>query len=381
MISNQTSQRLSLNPAWGITACGAGLGIVLSWSVLAGDSQGRVNLLYLLLVYLAFPILSLVLSALTLIRGNGINLASLVTRFPIWSHEHSRLLHKMHQLGIDKSWLFYQSQLAALAFSFSSLLVLFLLLLATDINFVWRSTLLSAEALYPLLQIVATPWQFWNEAQPDLELLRATQDSRLDSSVSSREHANWWQFVVAIQLFYCILTRSLLMLFSRVWFRYQLAHDFESQLKPNQAGQSQAESFQYHDTNICHQVTKNIVLTNWCGLNLELLQSAKLAGLEQHHFTPESVLTAGPLVDEANQRIAERWQGAQLVLVKAWEPPMKELEDYLENGHGYIFPIDWKQQGLTKLTSGHLAEWYRFADQLADWQLYVPTQFMPEEDA
>lgn len=376
-------QKIKLQIAWPIVLFGAALGAVLGWGVLSGDEQGRVNLLYLLLVYLFLPVGSLIISTVSLIRGRGLNFARLIVALPVWSSHKRLLLNKTRQLKVEKYWLFFQSHLAALAFSLTSLLVFSILLLATDINFVWRSTLLSATELQPLLKGVAAPWFFWTEAQPTVELLQATQDSRLQTvRLPEQQHAYWWRFVLAVQLFYCVILRSCLLVVTAWLFRAKLKSDFEHKLAAKvQSWPDQSDtSVQYQP--VVKTLPESIAVNNWAGVDLKLL-----TGFQFLNLSDDKLLNSGPLATENEQHIAEHWQGKQVVLVKAWEPPMGELADFLEaiqgagqgSGQGFIWPLDWQQGSLVPVRNQHLQEWQRFVDQLSGWQVYSPTGLMPED--
>ncbi len=368
-------QNIDLQVAWPIVLAGATLGAVLAWGVLSGDQQGRVNLLYLLLVYLFFPLASLVVSTLSLISGRGFNLARLVAGLPVWSNQKRMLLRKARQLQVEKFWLFFQSQLAALAFSLTSLLVFFILLLATDINFVWRSTLLSASDLQPLLKSIATPWLFWPQAQPSIELLQATQDSRMQTVyLQGANHADWWRFILAVQLFYCVFLRSCLLAVTAWLFRANVSKDFEQKLAAKTWPQPNHDQLHQQYQPVASVLPTEIAVNNWAKADLNLL-----AGFQQLDLSTDNVLNAGPLATEAEQGAAEALQAEQVVLVKSWEPPMGELADFLQNGKGYIWPLDWQGSSLVPLRAEHLQEWQRFADSLAGWQVYMPVGFMPQE--
>ena len=368
-------QHINLKLTWPIILIGASLGLVLAWSVLSGDQQGRVNLFYLLLVYLFLPLASLVISCLSLLNGKGINLSRIIATLPIWSDQRKLIIRKAQQLKVEKFWFFYHSQLAALAFSASSLLIFFMLLIASDINFVWRSTLLSASDIYPLLNLLATPWAFWPEAQPSLTLLEATQDSRLQAVIAGNHyHAQWWKFVLAVQVFYCVILRSTLLLLTTLWFKYRLKNDIEQTLAnaPKNHPSTQEGSDKFNTTNL--NLPQGLTVNNWAGIEPQLLLS-----LHTLDLSPDNIMKAGPLASEAQHRDAERWLGKQIVLVKSWEPPLGELEDFLKNGNGFIFPLDWKNTTLKRLRPEHLQEWLRFVNKLPRWQVYLPNELLPAE--
>jgi len=376
-IENENIKAQSLQVVWPIVLAGATLGLFLSWSVLSGDTQGRVNLLYLLLVYLFIPIISLLISIISLFFGQGLNLACVVSRFPFLSYQNQTLLRKIQQLNLNKYWFLMQSQNAALAFTLLSLMTFFVLLLVTDINFVWRSTVLNASDIYPLLKVVAFPWSFWSEAQPSLALLEQTQDSRLViTNLQGQIYASWWQFILATQLFYSLLTRFILLLLTRWRIKKLINRDIEQQLHIKLSHQSKLKSEFDESTHFCQQIPEGIIVNNWAGI-----PEPVLALLPYLNIQPDNLILAGPRATAAEQLIAERWQDKQLVIVKAWEPPLAELEDYLQNGQGYLLPLEWdntdlEQAKLVKSNPIHLSEWQRLINKQPQWQLFLPSELL-----
>jgi len=349
---------------------GAALGLILSWGVLSGDQHGRVNLLYLLFLYVLLPIASLLISLVSLLGRKGINLARLLIALPLWSAQQQSLFRKTRQLNLHKHWLLLQSQAAALAFSCASLLVFFVLLLATDINFVWRSTLLDATDLLPFLNTIALPWGFWERAQPSLVLLQATQDSRLlISGVDATRYAGWWQFILASQLYYSLLPRALVLVVARLSFIHQARQDLESRLQQEIIRHPITPSKSHVLAPVVTELPSAIAINNWCGVALSLLKP-----LTELDLRAENLLVAGPLATQEQQASAESWHGEQLVVVKAWEPPLGELLDFLQHGRGYLLPLDWDETGLKPPRPSHLQEWQRFVSQLPQWRIFLPQQ-------
>lgn len=354
--------------SWPIAGAGGSLGLLLSWGVLSGNTQGQVNVLYLLLVYLVIPVASVLLSMLSLILGKGINLARVTTSLPLWSRQNQRFFHKIRQRKLDKQWFFLQSQAAALAFSCASLLVFLLLLLATDVNFVWRSTLLTAESLLPFLQWVASPWQFWQEAQPNLALLQATQDSRLQAASGDVSvFSQWWPFILATQVCYCLLLRGALFVIARIWFQRCEKQDIEKQFEHAIKQHTNVQPSTTGLAPITDHVPGNIMVTNWAGVNETLLKQ-----LDELLLSGQRQLQAGPLASHEAQQKAEHWPDKQLLIVKAWEPPMGDLADYMQKTQGYLLPLDWQNEQLRPPQKHHLEEWRHFVNRLTGWQLYQP---------
>ena len=142
-------------PIWPVYWITAALGIGLSWAALSGDEAGRINLLYLMTIYVFLPIASLLLSIASMLFSKGLHLSRWLLKLPFWHSTDRAKLNQLRRQGMDKIWLFHHTQIAALLFVLASLIVLFILLLTTDMNFIWRSTLLDATDLLPMLNLIA----------------------------------------------------------------------------------------------------------------------------------------------------------------------------------------------------------------------------------
>ena len=220
----------------------------------------------------------MLVSIISLIKGKGINLARLTSKLPILSASQSRTLHQLQQKRLDKLWLFMQSQAAALAYAFASMLTFVLLLLITDINFVWRSTLLDANDLLPLLNTLASPWWFWDAAQPDLVLLQTTQDSRLNQiATDTQAFANWWPFVFASLLVYSFLARGVLLLLTRLWLNKQSQSDLQNRLEQQWQQHQRQKPSTPPLSDVTHSLPANLAITNWAGLNDSIKQQLPAA--------------------------------------------------------------------------------------------------------
>ncbi len=353
----------------GLVLAGIGflLGGFVSWGVISGDAQGRVNILYLLLVYLLLPLLSIFISTFSLLFSDGFNLAQCLRRLPLWSPIQQQLWRKLKHQGLDALWFFHASQIMAICFSLAGLLVFFLLLLATDVNFVWRSTLLKAEDLIRVLSWLSHPWSFWEAAQPTLQLLQLTQDSRLAiQSDSISAHSQWWQFILAIQIFYSFLPRSILLIASQIAYVRRLSRD-KKQNVADISVQTSENDKQVALSAMLTALDESCMLTNWGGVPEFIITKLE----EQFSDRISGHLEAGPSATEDQQASAELSNQVQLVLVKSWEPPLAELADYLKNGQGYLLPLDWEGNQLNLIKPFHLEEWRRFTATIPNWKVLV----------
>ncbi|MDO7657406.1 MAG: DUF2868 domain-containing protein, partial [OM182 bacterium] len=203
----------SLSVALGLIALM--LGLLASVAVLRGDDFGRVNLLYSLSLFTLLPSIGLVVTLLLLFLGRRSGIAALLIELPLAPKKLTSLLLTQRSGVSRQTALFSLSQSLTLSFATGNLVGFVLMLLATDVSFVWRSTLLDAATLFPILDTLASPWGFWQAAQPSLEMLNQTQDFRLRGALLEGNYVGqWWQFLLSAQLCYSIVPRALLWLFA-----------------------------------------------------------------------------------------------------------------------------------------------------------------------
>ena len=354
--SNKTAQNV-YSP---LLILGAVIGVLLSAGVLSGDELGRVNLLYLLFLYFILPVVTLILTIISLVKSKHSTMFSRMLHssfFNIQSNEYYRTL-RQHKLG--SLWILEQIQLFTICFSLAAVVTFFVLLLVTDISIIWRSTLLHPDDLYPVLKFIATPWSFWESAQPNLDILRATQDFRvLDTTNNALSLAAWWPFVVAVQITYAILPRLVIYSFLKVKItRANIASKEECEEQVI----TEPETIARNRINQLSELSSPIRAIAWDRLPDFVMQFIKqhysqLSLVSEQSWQPEM----GPLSELLDLQ-------PRVIFVKAWEAPMGELADELENTHGYICPVNWQDDGLVAPLDVHIQEWTRFCHEV-NWEL------------
>lgn len=351
---------------FGVLALLAGLTATLVF--LGGDDQGRVNLLYLLLLFVFIPLAGLLLSLLLLVLKSGHGLASWLLALPCWPrHWHPQAFLADRLSGsqlLRRAWLFYVSQLVGFCLGVGSLLAFMLILLGTDVSFVWRSTLLQAEDLVPVLQLLALPWRFWPEAQPSLALLQMSQDFRLGAQVHDASVlGQWWRFALAAQCTFNLLPRGIMLVLALLSYRYRYQQSLKSaavSVVVSRSGHNQVPA-PGPLANLAQHLGKPYLLLNWAQAAAPCVDY-----ISRQCGAAQATYQRGEAVPSSRH--------ALVVLVKGWEPPMGELLDYLQTlpQAGYVLPLDWDEQGVKPLSSGHLQEWRRFTGQLGGWSVLQP---------
>ena len=345
------------------------LGLLASVAVLSGDDFGRVNLLYALSLFALLPSIGLVVTLLLLFLGRRSGIAALLIELPLAPKTLTSLLLTQRNGVRRQTALFSLSQSLVLAFATGNLSGFVMMLLATDVSFVWRSTLLDAATLFPILDTLASPWRWWQAAQPSLEMLNQTQDFRLQgASLEGNYVGQWWQYLLAAQLCYSIVPRALLWLFANNKFkRAAQLQDSEQDPSHQLAVVTPAPESDKLAASVS-EIPANAVLFDCAHTSDALLSKIeKSLRVSASYKAPTSF-------DFTLDGISPTSTPSFVVVVRSWEPPLAELADSIlaaftaeQRQNLFIAPIDWESnqhQGdhLIQPTVAHTQEWRRFCE-------------------
>lgn len=352
------------NLSKGMSALTFVLAMILSVSLLTGDQLGRVNLLYLLLLYVGWPVLSFIALLLFPVLNIQFSFVKSLLSIRLWPRQWLAALEQLKRDQLLKYWLFHQSQKLALIFSFGCISTFLAVLAFTDVTFVWRSTLLEAEHIHPVLQAIASPWFFLEGAQPLLADLQQSQDYRILTRpvAPSLMDNGWWIYLLLAQFVYTLLPRFVLYLWSGRVFIKARAEQHESVVVEKISVESNDEK------SVSHLINEWLPLLDyslvvWHELPEAVMQQLLLQlGQPQQTYQMQSILG-----DQEQSFLADPKQ--KLLLVAAWEPPMGELSDIMAQSKGLILPLDWNGEELQAVTDLHFSEWSRFCFNHPDWQL------------
>ena len=334
-------------------------GLILSWGLLSGDENGSINLLYVLLLYFFLPVISLIATLISILRRRSAVSIGRLLHTSLFNIQHNPVFRRLRAQKVEQLWLIQQVQLFAMVFSLASLITFFFLLLFTDVSIIWRSTLLDPEDLYPVLHSIAQPWAFWSAAQPDLQLLQATQDFRLQSNeLNATALVSWWPFVVAVQVVYGILPRAIIY----VALAIRLGRNTQETPVAISAAVDAELVAEKADAQMLATIPGPLELLQWHSIPREHLDkliagNSPISRLITEEWRPD----IGNLTDLLHE-------GRPLVVVKSWEAPMGELADQLRQGDGYLLPLNWRGDQLVEPLAIHFDEWGRFCRGV-NWQL------------
>ncbi len=344
------------------------VGFLVGYGILVGDAQGRVNLLFLLMLFAFLPVVSLILSLAFILMGARKGLAGWILELPLLPQRLSAEIVKLEVSGNRKTWLFYQTQLLTLSFAAGGLLVYLLLLVGSDISFVWRSTLLEATDLLPVLNVLALPWSFWPAAQPSLDLLLQTQDFRSGTQATDALALGlWWKYILAAQCAYNLLPRTVMLFVSRHRYLQALRVNTRATVISAEPGNPVlATDPDQALAPVVYSVTSPYILLDWANSpNFCHQHLGEVLG------SPSNILAIEPLPLPSENE--QSHQSTIVVLVKSWEPPLGELGDYLASlaapSQKFVLPMDWNETDVKPVKDIHLREWRRFCNTLSGWQL------------
>jgi len=124
---------------------------------------------------------------------------------------------------VERHLVFGSLQRAAVSFNLGVLTAFLIAVTFTDLAFGWSTTLrIGSHELYRACSLLAAPWaSWWEEAAVSMELVRATQYSRLEGAYLNQSLASqpadpfiygqWWRFLVMSIFTYGLLPRVILL--------------------------------------------------------------------------------------------------------------------------------------------------------------------------
>jgi len=325
--------------AWPLTLV---LGVVVATGSLSYHPAGRLNILWLWLLWAGLPFAGALGSAGFLLFG----------RDRPWLFRLPRQRRHWYPNRAQRWQMLWLLQLFWLWLGLGMLLGFAVLLLLTDLSFGWSSTLIEGGQT-PLfwLQAIAYPWSaLWPAAVPDGELLEATRYWRIDPEASGMARAgDWWPFLMASLLCYNLLPRALLAGVAAARHR-QLR-------RAQQKGPRVLAPSLDQTPETSAQPLREASLSDWAQasrVNWEVdAESLGRGDWRDDEQALDRVLAASP-----EQLL---WR------VPANRSPVGELADLIDRARRAGVP----EQGVSVLTDSqtraerHLASWRRFAEQRA----------------
>ena len=300
---------------------------------------------------------------------------------------------------VQKWAVFHWSQSFSVAFHLGSLTGCLYLVTFSDLAFGWSTTLqVDAGQFQSITNALSWPWiSFWSDAQPTSAQIEITKFFRHEGMPSiAHESQSWWQFLFACMLCYGLLPRFGTYALSR-WclvrgIKDAMIHtpgvpqlldrinhkwvETSAESADESTSGNRSRTAQAHEVNL---VGRHIHVVNWAGIGFD---DHAIIELLDHHWgiTVREVRQAGGAqeLDQDQHVIDELAQApndtAAIVLVKAWEPPMMDLVDFLVDlrqamGNGrpiVVAPIALRKDQLSVPSQTDLDIWRHKLETVGD---------------
>jgi len=335
------------------------LGLLSGVGLLSYNGKEPVNVIYFMVMVIAFPLFTMLLSLVSMLRAN-ITQSSLVHVSPaFWMEKLLYFLPKRMQENIEdfkinpllSNWLVIQrAQLLALFFSLGLLVALLGVVATKDIAFSWSTTLnVTGADLHQLLLTLAFTWKdVIPSAVPSLSLIEQSQYFRLGEGLSKEMINNasklgqWWKFLAMATLFYALFLRFILWFLAYIGLHraikksilmltgvQQLLHEMNDpsistyRLEEENVYKGSDEGY----TQIVYTLDSSYdVVQGWAMHYSELLVLRDTMGI----ISPYIVDVGGANSLEEDTNTISKCKGEVVIFVKAWEPPTMDFVDFLE---------------------------------------------------
>jgi hypothetical protein len=345
----------------GVVIIAALLGALVASGVLAYTGEAPVNVLTLIGVLVVLPGMVLLASVVLVSIGAPpavVGLGGVVVRWvaqrverfadpgapPRDRDDALTLPTPTRAHGAVLRWAgFVTGQWAGVAFAVGALLALLGHIVFTDLAFGWNTTLdLSPASFAAVVQVVAWPWAWaWPAASPGLALVEATQVFRArpgDLAAVAEDARRWWPFVVMCVATYGLLPRVAALIIG-AWRQHSAIAeavakdvDFRSALERLRLA-SVDTGATTHDAPAARDDARALPVTT---ATPPTAVEVRWAGAPGH---ADDALHAGgdrTLDDDhatfgvLRRQITARPGAAIRLCVKAWEPPLLEVVDFIK---------------------------------------------------
>ncbi len=349
-------------------------GIATGYGLINYNGQNPINVLHFLSIGVLLPTFTLFLTIVAMIRSKNkkesfllhISPAFLIDKlleiFPVF-----KIKFKIKPLIMN--WLIItRAQYLSIAFLSGLLLALVFNVVSQDLAFGWSTTLdIDAKSFYDFIQLISAPWSwFFHSAVPSLELVQKSQYYRLGGELTKEyiSHAKllggWWQFLFFTILFIGILPR-ILVLFISNYFLSKSIDDAYLDLKnsglllknmnePLVTTGANDEESDFNAQSSTKEIKKAKIENNQTIIGWGIYESELELILDSKDVkSPTIFIAGGNNTLEDDQEVINFVKGDYIVIVvKAWEPPVIDFTDFIDELEAKVKNIDLLLVGLVE---------------------------------
>jgi len=354
------------------------LGFLSGVGLLSYSGHQPVNVIYLIVVVVILPLFTMILTLISMIRVNSVQSLLVHISPAFWMEKIVHFLPYKMQENLKEvkinplltNWIVIKrSQMIALVFSFGLLFALLGMVATRDIAFAWSTTLsISPEHFHRFLETVAFPWrEYYPSAVPSVELIEQSQYFRLGDTLSEEmiSHAfklgEWWRFLVFATIFYAIVLRFGLYMLSLFGLKRAIKKSFltldgverllSEMNEPIISTHAILEEEPFVQREATHKQVLNSldnsydIVLGWAIAKEQLaVMSDSMQIISSDFFE-----VGGTNTLQEDSKIIEESYGRVLLYVKAWEPPIMDFVDFVEElikrvDEVVVYPIGTSQE-------------------------------------
>jgi hypothetical protein len=275
------------------------------------------------------------------------------------------------------------SQEAGALFTIGALVTILFTPPIKDFDYVWESDDDEfKENVEKMVEVLAAPWiSTYSDINVSEETIENSRQ-RPNSKVTG-DNSEWRPFLVMAMVCYALAPRLLMWVLSKVCYARSIrsaiswspgAQGILTRMKsPVVSTQAVGAGAVEAAENPVIEQDKDIMLVNWAGA----LESAGSPNFDELKVVPEENILdigLGSLENEArhNKMISDFSPSVLLIAVKAWEPPMADLRDFLSELEGvrcctlYLLPLPGRL-----LSESAIEDWNSFSRRVSIDQINV----------
>ncbi len=320
----------------------------------------------------------------------------------IWNADNAAVLAPVSR------WLFsFWSQLFAFSFNIGILIKAFMLVSFSDLAFAWSTTLQFSNAgFHQFLLMLSTPWSaVIPDAVPTAELVANSRYYRLESgSLSANQTSQlaialgqWWPFLIAAVCCYGLLPRLLTLSIS--WFRLRQsmqralcqmpgASELLARMNSPLVSTVAAEPEKTDSSHVHHVAEQTvskpyalscplIVWSQACTDKVQMQAWCQQLGIDVQDYLQAGGRNSIAEDSELLSSLCRTSPDVVVVLVKAWEPPLLEFTDFVQQIRqhcGAKIPIIiLLSSAMEKVSDSDRDTWHQALNPLADPNLHIET--------
>lgn len=408
------------------------MGIIAGIALLSYSGNEPVNIIYYLFFAILVPIISMIFTLFSLFSRWTISeffkmlfpyhwLEKLLLKFG--TNKKLEFLDMVLSKSIQKYLFIERLQRFSLIFSLGVFLALLFVVITQDIAFSWSTTLdIEATSFYNFLEFIATPWRvILPSFMPSLDLVELSQHYRLGIKLESNmiENAHilgaWWKYLAINTLFYAIVLRFILWLFTLYSLKKRVKKEFFELYELNRLLREFKTPFietkspkeeKHLDIKVEHKKQVKVKSLPKKEIDIEEdkiiedeITIIKENMLEKEHhniiawnFSNDEVLLVNDYISilpssisivggrnsfEDDEKIANSAKDKILLYVKSWEPPTMDFVDFLEEliDNDKVYEIELFPIGLSdnryRSTEKEFSIWNRKIEGLKSKKVWV----------